>query len=176
MLRFRFEAFGRRIININKFHEGIYSDLRNLRSGDGSVCEQPRSPFLQVLHAYNAVNTRKQQKVFKWDHTPHDRLFLAQLDRDLERQTKGLETVSVPVAEPALSFTWDASKSLLEQLGYEKTRAAVTNVKDHVVQKAKSSSRRVAANKSMTHAGLHGLVLGVYNTPAFALSAIGANK
>ena len=151
---------------------------RNLRSGNGSVCEEPRSAFLQILHAYSAVNTSKQQKVFKWEQTPHDRLFLAQLDRDLERQSRGQETVSVPVAEPALSFVHNPSKTLLEQLGFEKTRAAVTmsNEGSATASKSGRTANRRQSSKSITLEGLNGLVLGTYDPPTFAADALGLRR
>ncbi len=176
IIKFRFEAFGRKITNLNKFHEGIYSDLRNLKSGDGSVCEDPKSSFLQVLHAYGTINTRKQQKVFRWEYLPHDRLFLSQLDRDLERQARGQETVSVAVAEPALSFTYNPTKSLLEQLGFEKTRAAVTATSSDrnlpATRLARGGHRRTS-KRSISRAGLDGLCLGVAETPARVYEALG---
>lgn len=97
----------------------LFSGQRTLRSNGGSVCEAPRSPFLSVLSAYDAVNTRKQQRVYTWSHVNHDRLFVAQLDRELDREMRGVETVSVAVAEPALSFPQRKPKdrSLLEQVG-----------------------------------------------------------
>lgn len=140
------------------------------------MCEEPRSSFLQILAAYDAVNTRKQQKVFRWSQTPHDRIFLAQLDRDLERQAKGLDTVSESVAEPALSFTWTLSKSLLEQLGFEKTRAAVTMMSEPgLAHKATRDGNRRRTGRAISREGLKGLGLGAFEPPQHAITALGWN-
>lgn len=47
---------------------------------------------------------------------PHDRLFLDALERDLKREKMGQEATTVAVSEPALSFQYDSSQSLYEQL------------------------------------------------------------
>lgn len=47
---------------------------------------------------------------------PHDRLFLDALERDLKRERIGTESTTVAVQEPALSFVFDATQSLYEQL------------------------------------------------------------
>ncbi|KAJ6620416.1 hypothetical protein B0H10DRAFT_2215942 [Mycena sp. CBHHK59/15] len=46
---------------------------------------------------------------------PHDRLFLDALERDLKREKMGLEPTTQITGEPALSFTYDAKRSLYEQ-------------------------------------------------------------
>src|SRR6188474_1652700 len=48
-LSFRFQAFGRPVKNSKKFEEGIFSDLRNLKSGTDASLEEPKSPFLDFL-------------------------------------------------------------------------------------------------------------------------------
>ena len=48
-LAFRFQAFGRPVKNSKKFEEGIFSDLRNLKSGTDASLEEPKSPFLDFL-------------------------------------------------------------------------------------------------------------------------------
>lgn len=54
---------------------------------------------------------------------PHDRLFLDALERDLKREKMGQEATTMAVSEPALSFEFDSSQSLFEQL----TKAQQTN-------------------------------------------------
>ena len=49
-----------------KFEEGIFSDLRNLKPGNGAVLEEPRSKFLDFLFKLNCIRTHKKQKVFLW--------------------------------------------------------------------------------------------------------------
>lgn len=41
-LSFRFLAFGRPIRNVKKFEEGVFSDLRNLKSGSDATLEDPK--------------------------------------------------------------------------------------------------------------------------------------
>ncbi|EMC97010.1 hypothetical protein BAUCODRAFT_130293 [Baudoinia panamericana UAMH 10762] len=115
-LSFRFQAFGRPVKNSKKFEEGIFSDLRNLKSGTDASLEEPKSPFLDFLYKNNCIRTQKKQKVFYWYSVPHDRLFLDALERDLKREKMGQEPTTVAVSEPALSFEFDASQSLFEQL------------------------------------------------------------
>lgn len=115
-LSFRFQAFGRPVRNTKKFEEGIFSDLRNLKSGTDASLEEPKSPFLDFLYKNNCIRTQKKQKVFYWYSVPHDRLFLDALERDLKREKMGQEPTTVAVAEPALSFEFDSSQSLYEQL------------------------------------------------------------
>lgn len=115
-LAFRFQAFGRPVKNSKKFEEGIFSDLRNLKSGTDASLEEPKSPFLDFLYKNNCIRTQKKQKVFYWYSVPHDRLFLDALERDLKREKMNQEATTMAVAEPALSFEFDSSQSLFEQL------------------------------------------------------------
>jgi transcription factor STE12 len=115
-LSFRFQAFGRPVKNSKKFEEGIFSDLRNLKSGTDASLEEPKSPFLDFMYKNNCIRTQKKQKVFYWYSVPHDRLFLDALERDLKREKMGQEATTVAVSEPALSFEFDSSQSLYEQL------------------------------------------------------------
>jgi transcription factor STE12 len=41
-LVFRFEAFGRPVVNMKKFEEGVFSDLRNLKPGTDACLEEPK--------------------------------------------------------------------------------------------------------------------------------------
>ena len=102
--------------NSKKFEEGIFSDLRNLKSGTDASLEEPKSPFLDFLYKNNCIRTQKKQKVFYWYSVPHDRLFLDALERDLKREKMGQEATTMAVNEPALSFEFDSSQSLFEQL------------------------------------------------------------
>ncbi|KAH9451408.1 hypothetical protein Pst134EB_018878 [Puccinia striiformis f. sp. tritici] len=119
-LHFRFTAFGRPVRNAKKFEEGIFSDLRNLKSGTDATLEEPKSDFLELLFKYNCIRTQKKQKVFYWFSVPHDRLFLDALDRDLKREKLGVEPTTEAVAEPALSFVYNPNKSLFEQFTEQK--------------------------------------------------------
>ncbi|OAF55692.1 homeodomain transcription factor ste12 [Pseudogymnoascus destructans] len=115
-LSFRFQAFGRPVKNSKKFEEGIFSDLRNLKSGTDASLEEPKSGFLDFLYKNNCIRTQKKQKVFYWYSVPHDRLFLDALERDLKREKMGQEATTMATNEPALSFEFDSSQSLFEQL------------------------------------------------------------
>lgn len=115
-LQFRFQAFGRPVRNPKKFEEGIFSDLRNLKAGTDASLEEPKSPFLDFLYKNNCIRTQKKQKVFYWYSVPHDRLFLDALERDLKREKMGQEATTVAINEPALSFQFDSSQSLYDQL------------------------------------------------------------
>ncbi|KAL8636803.1 MAG: hypothetical protein Q9228_005844 [Teloschistes exilis] len=115
-LSFRFQAFGRPVKNSKKFEEGIFSDLRNLKSGTDASLEEPKSPFLDFMYKNNCIRTQKKQKVFYWYSVPHDRLFLDALERDLKREKMSQEATTMAVNEPALSFEFDSSQSLFEQL------------------------------------------------------------
>lgn len=115
-LSFRFQAFGRPVKNPKKFEEGIFSDLRNLKAGTDASLEEPKSPFLDFLYKNNCIRTQKKQKVFYWYSVPHDRLFLDALERDLKREKMNQEATTKAIAEPALSFEFDSSQSLFEQL------------------------------------------------------------
>lgn len=147
-LSFRFQAFGRPVKNSKKFEEGIFSDLRNLKAGTDASLEEPKSPFLDFLYKNNCIRTQKKQKVFYWYSVPHDRLFLDALERDLKREKMGQEATTVAVAEPALSFEYDSSQSLFEQL----TKAQQTNSSSfnpHAIPFSTSASPIVRAMDTM---------------------------
>lgn len=136
-LSFRFQAFGRPVKNSKKFEEGIFSDLRNLKSGTDASLEEPKSAFLDFLYKNNCIRTQKKQKVFYWYSVPHDRLFLDALERDLKREKMGQEATTVAVNEPALSFEFDSSQSLFEQL----TKAQQANSSSFSAQQPFSQSQ-----------------------------------
>src|SRR5436190_12768170 len=115
-LSFRFQAFGRPVKNSKKFEEGVFSDLRNLKPGTDASLEEPKSEFLDLLYKNNCIRTQKKQKVFYWFSVPHDRLFLDALERDLKREKMNQEPTTRATAEPALSFYYDSSMTLFDQL------------------------------------------------------------
>ena len=79
-----------------------------------------QSDFLELLFKHGCIRTQKKQKVFYWFSVPHDRLFLDALDRDLKREKLGMEATTQAVTEPALSFSYNPSKSLFEQFATNK--------------------------------------------------------
>ncbi|KAI1432057.1 STE like transcription factor [Xylaria sp. CBS 124048] len=140
-LSFRFQAFGRPVRNSKKFEEGIFSDLRNLKSGTDASLEEPKSAFLDFLYKNNCIRTQKKQKVFYWYSVPHDRLFLDALERDLKREKMGQEATTMAQNEPALSFQYDSSQSLYEQL----TKAQQANSSSFNVQQVSFSQSQAAS-------------------------------
>lgn len=115
-LSFRFEAFGREISNRKKFEEGIFSDLRNLKCDNDAVLEQPKSEFLDFLYRNSCVRTQKKQKIFYWFSVNHDRLFQDALERDLKKELTKKKSSTTPVRDPAISFQYDGSRTLHDQL------------------------------------------------------------
>lgn len=87
----RFEDIKRPVVNIKKFEEGVFSDLRSLKPGKDARLELPRSEFLDILYKHHCVRTQKKQKVFFWESVPHDMLFRDALERDLKREAMGIE-------------------------------------------------------------------------------------
>jgi hypothetical protein len=51
-LHFRFAAFGRPVRNAKKFEEGIFSDLRNLKSGSDATLEEPKVNDFECFHPF----------------------------------------------------------------------------------------------------------------------------
>ena len=149
-MTYRFFAFGRPVTNTKKFEEGIFSDLRNLKPGTDASLEEPKSEFLDLLYKNNCIRTQKKQKVFYWFSVPHDRLFLDALERDLKREKMNQEPTTRATAEPALSFYYDSSMTLFDQL----TKA---------VQQSNSSANSLTMNRARTqsmdyrppHSGQH---------------------
>lgn len=144
-LSFRFQAFGRPVKNSKKFEEGIFSDLRNLKSGTDASLEEPKSGFLDFLYKNNCIRTQKKQKVFYWYSVPHDRLFLDALERDLKREKMSQEATTVAVSEPALSFQYDSSQSLYEQL----TKTQQANSSSFSAQQAAAFSQSQSTSPVM---------------------------
>ncbi|KAJ2274113.1 hypothetical protein J3F81_002370 [Coemansia sp. RSA 371] len=87
----RFEDIKRPVVNIKKFEEGVFSDLRCLKPGTDARLELPRSEFLELLYKHHCVRTQKKQKVFYWTSVPHDMLFRDALERDLKREAMGID-------------------------------------------------------------------------------------
>ncbi|KAJ1558281.1 homeodomain transcription factor ste12 [Nowakowskiella sp. JEL0078] len=111
-LVFRFESFGRPVKNMKKFEEGVFSDLRNLKPGVDATLEEPRSEFLELLYKFNCIRTQKKQKVFNWFSVPHDRLFLDALERDLKRESSGVDATSVAINPMPFAPTLEMAKKL----------------------------------------------------------------
>ncbi|KAH3677141.1 hypothetical protein WICMUC_001896 [Wickerhamomyces mucosus] len=113
---YRFEQFGREIVDRKKFEEGIFSDLRGLKCGTDAVLEPSKSPFLDFLHKSSCLRTQKKQKVFFWFSVPHDKLFADALERDLKKERSTQVGTTRSRSEPSLSFKYDSSRNLHDQL------------------------------------------------------------
>lgn len=115
---YKFEHFGRKIIDRKKFEEGIFSDLRNLKCHQDAILESPRSEFLNFLFKNACLRTQKKQKVFFWFNVPHDKLMADALERDFKKEKAGQNPTTISHREPALSFNYDENKSLYDQLAH----------------------------------------------------------
>lgn len=113
---YKFQHFGRKIVDRKKFEEGIFLDLRNLKCGTDAVLELPRSDFLEFLYKNACLRTQKKQKVFFWFNVPHDKLMADALERDYKKEKLGQAPTTVADREPALSFHYDERSSLYTQL------------------------------------------------------------
>ncbi|MDC6271803.1 STE domain-containing protein, partial [Acetobacter pasteurianus] len=113
---YKFQHFGRKIIDRKKFEEGIFSDLRNLKCNIDAILEPPRSEFLEFLFKNSCLRTQKKQKVFFWFNVPHDKLMADALERDLKKEKLGQKPTTVAYREPALSFQYDENSNLFNQL------------------------------------------------------------
>lgn len=113
---YKFEHFGRKIVDRKKFEEGIFSDLRNLKCDTDAILEPPRSDFLEFLFKNSCLRTQKKQKVFFWFNVPHDKLMADALERDLKKENLGQNPTTIANKEPALSFHYDENRSLFSQL------------------------------------------------------------
>lgn len=113
---YKFEHFGRKIIDRKKFEEGIFSDLRNLKCGTDAILEPPRLEFLEFLFKNLCLRTQKKQKVFFWFNVPHDKLMADALERDLKKEKIGQNPTTIAHKEPALSFEYDENSALFSQL------------------------------------------------------------
>lgn len=113
---YKFQHFGRRIVDRKKFEEGIFSDLRNLKCGVDAILEPPKSEFLEFLYKNSCLRTQKKQKVFFWFNVPHDKLMADALERDMKKEKMGQPTTTVACKEPAVSFIYDEDKFLFNQL------------------------------------------------------------
>lgn len=113
---YKFQHFGRKIIDRKKFEEGIFSDLRNLKCDTDAILESPRSDFLDFLFKNSCLRTQKKQKVFFWFNVPHDKLMADALERDFKKEKLGQKPTTIAHREPAKSFDYDDTKALYTQL------------------------------------------------------------
>jgi hypothetical protein len=70
--------------NFKKFDEGIHTDLRSIKVGDGAILEESNSSLLKYLYRINSVRTHKRQKIFLWHAVP----FLNLLEDAIKREQK----------------------------------------------------------------------------------------
>lgn len=150
---YKFTHFGRRVVDRKKFEEGIFSDLRNLKTGTDAVLENPKSKFLDFLHKNSCIRTQKKQKVFYWFNVPHDKLMADALERDLKRERMGQPSTSVAECEPALSFRYvenvdNRASTLFDQLqdhlALVRTESVVDEDADYGVNAVKNEDKLTA--------------------------------
>lgn len=128
-IAYKMHHLGRKITDRKKFEEGIFSDLRSLKSGSHAVLEDARSLFLRFLHKNQCLRTQKKQKVFFWFSVPHQKLFSDVLERDLKRELSNQTPTTVTTNPIMKSFKFDQSgKPILEQYADH-----VKNVSGHSV-------------------------------------------
>ncbi|KAI8799797.1 STE like transcription factor-domain-containing protein [Cladochytrium replicatum] len=118
---FRFNAIGRTVVNMKKLEEGVFSDLRNLKPGFHASLEEPRSAFLDLLYKNGCIRTQKKQKVFYWHAVRHDALFMDALERDLKRESQGVDPTTIP----------NSNISVSEMLDLAREQCAPHNEDDH---------------------------------------------
>lgn len=69
-----------------KFEEGVFSDLRNFKTGNRARLEEPRSDLLSFMHRNRCIRTQKKQRVFYWLFwTDYIKLFELANTRDTKR-------------------------------------------------------------------------------------------
>lgn len=140
-IAYKMHHMGRRIVDRKKFEEGIFSDLRALKSGTHAVLEDARSPFLKFLHKNECLRTQKKQKVFFWFSVPHQKLVADVLERDLKREMANLPATTVPTNDVMGSFNYDlAGKPLLEQLADHVCHQTGHNVNQLIVKPTPDST------------------------------------
>ncbi|RCK56259.1 Transcription factor CPH1 [Candida viswanathii] len=163
---YKFEHFGRKIIDRKKFEEGIFSDLRNLKCGTDAILEPPRSEFLEFLFKNSCLRTQKKQKVFFWFNVPHDKLMADALERDLKKEKLGQNPTTISHREPALSFDYDESSSLYTQLSkhMETSKkvndAATAGISANGTVGATAGSTATTATTTTNGATSHGISTG----------------
>lgn len=149
-IAYKFQHFGREIIDRKKFEEGIFSDLRNLKCGTDAILESPRSEFLEFLFKNSCLRTQKKQKVFFWFNVPHDKLMADALERDLKKEKLRQNSTTRCYREPAKSFKYDESKSLFNQLQSHLDIQYSNNLKNIDVLKDDQSSHTTPEYTSTT--------------------------
>lgn len=75
---------------VKKFEEGVFSDLRHLKPGQGARLEEARSEFLEWLYRHGCIRTQKKQKVYLWRAVDFERLIEEAKNR-LQRRRESLE-------------------------------------------------------------------------------------
>ncbi|ODV77512.1 STE-domain-containing protein [Suhomyces tanzawaensis NRRL Y-17324] len=160
---YKFNHFGRKIIDRKKFEEGIFSDLRNLKCDTDAILEPPRSEFLEFLFKNSCLRTQKKQKVFFWFNVPHDKLMADALERDLKKEKLGQSPTTIANKEPAKSFKYDENANLFTQLADHIDRQKrLTETPSSFVEGSSSSTYRnqdysnpATATATTTNSTLH---------------------
>jgi hypothetical protein len=97
ILYYRFHLYGRPVINKRKFEEGVFSDLRRIKTGK---LEEPHSKLLDFLFVNGAVRTKKKQRLYHWNSILHDDLFMQALQKDFKRESLREPVCSIEIFPP----------------------------------------------------------------------------
>ncbi|SDA02479.1 BZ3501_MvSof-1269-A2-R1_Chr12-3g03623 [Microbotryum saponariae] len=69
------------LLSWKKLEGGVFSDLRNLKEGHGSIMLESKSKLLQLLFQHRCVRSQKKQKIFLWQSVPHEQLYRSTVNR-----------------------------------------------------------------------------------------------
>ncbi|WEJ94346.1 homeodomain transcription factor ste12 [Yamadazyma tenuis] len=162
---YKFQQFGRKIIDRKKFEEGIFSDLRNLKTGTDAILEHPKSAFLDFLYKNNCLRTQKKQKVFFWFSVAHDKLMADALERDLRKEHAGQVPTTIADREPALSFEYSDEKILYNHLLDYKSQNKEDTTTDDSKDATLSSNETHDEEEREKRAEAEGFILLPQDTP-----------
>lgn len=79
---YRLKNMGKPLMDRRRFEEGIYSDLRCLKTGVDALLEESNSELIKYLYKLNACRTHKRQKIYYWESVPFQSLLQNALERD----------------------------------------------------------------------------------------------
>ncbi|SCV73038.1 BQ2448_6963 [Microbotryum intermedium] len=81
IIAYRLNLLGGPLRSWKKIEEGVFSDLRNLKEGRGSIMLESKSELVQLLFRHQCIRTQKKQKIFFWQGVPHEQLYRAAVSR-----------------------------------------------------------------------------------------------
>ncbi|PJF17635.1 STE12 [Paramicrosporidium saccamoebae] len=102
--RLRMEGSVVSLSEMKKFEEGVFSDLRHLKTGQGARLEEARSEFLEWLCRHGCIRTQKKQKVYYWNSVDVNRLVTDAKTRMHKRGEK--VNTNGPTDLPSADYGW----------------------------------------------------------------------